>query len=132
MGRKKTTAKMLTRFFRPNLRERIEKFIRTCHTCQLIKVVPTQKAPIQFLQPERTNQIVTSDYAGPYPKTARGNQYIQVIVDSFGKTLSLIAVPDKEATTAAQTPHTQLDCMVWSTRASTHRLWKRIPQSVNG
>jgi hypothetical protein len=102
MGRKKTTAKMLTRFFRPNLRERIEKFIRTCHTCQLIKVVPTQKAPIQFLQPERTNQIVTSDYAGPYPKTSKGNQYIQVIVDSFGKTLSLIAVPDKEATTAAQ------------------------------
>ena len=102
MGRKKTTVKMLTRFFKPNLRENIENFVKTCYTCKVVKVGPTKKAPIQFLQPERTNQIITFDYAGPYPKTVRGNQCIKVIVDSFGKTLSLIAVPDKEAITAAQ------------------------------
>ena len=81
MGRKKSKAKMLTRFFRPNLRKRIENFVKTCHACQVAKMATTQKAPTQFLQPERTYQIVTSDYAGPFTKKAECNEYSQVMVD---------------------------------------------------
>ena len=72
---------MLTRFFRPNLRKRIENFVKTCHTCQVAKMATAQKAPTQFLQPERTYQIVTSDYAGSFTKKAECNEYSQVMVD---------------------------------------------------
>ena len=37
LGKRKTAAKMTERLYRPLLNERIEKFIKTCDTCQKIK-----------------------------------------------------------------------------------------------
>ena len=102
LGRKKTVKKMITRFYRPALRQETEEYIRTCHSCQIIKVTPTKRALLNFLKPEHPNQIISSDFAGPFNKTKRGNKYIQVICDCFGKTIVLAASPTKETKFAAQ------------------------------
>ncbi len=54
------------------------------------------------IKPQRTNQIIASDFAGPLNVTARGNKYIQVITDLYGKYLVLVAHPDKETRSAVK------------------------------
>ena len=55
LGRKKTLAKVLKRFYRPNLRDEILEYIKTCHKCQIIKSVKKSKAPLS--PSTRTTQI---------------------------------------------------------------------------
>lgn len=48
----------------------------------------------------RTNQIVYSDFAGTFKTTVRGNRYLMIIVDCFGKYLVSIPLPDKQTKTS--------------------------------
>ena len=103
LGRKKTTAKMLDRFYRPGLREAIKSYIRTCDVCQKVKSLnPKITAEMRILSPQYTNQMIASDFAGPFKVTARGNKYIQVITDLFSKTLLIKATTSKLAQVAAE------------------------------
>jgi transposase InsO family protein len=60
------------------------------------------KAELIPIIPTRTNQIVSTDFAGPFKTTIRGNRYLMIIVDCFGKYLVSIPLPDKETTTSAR------------------------------
>ena len=102
LGRRKTRKKVTARFYRPHLKEEIEKYIKTCHACQMVKTVPSRRAALNYLKPDRPNQIVASDFTGPFKTSKSGNKYIQVICDCFGKTLVLAASPNKETKSAAK------------------------------
>ena len=80
----------------------IDQYVRDCATCAQIKV-PTRynTTPLQPLRTSRPFEIVTMDIAGPYPHTARHNQYILVMCDHFTKWVELYAMPNQEAKTVA-------------------------------
>ncbi len=103
LGRRKTKQKTTERFYRPFLAEWVDGYIKTCETCQKIKTLAKKtRAEMQIIKTTRTNQIIASDFAGPFNRTARGNKYIQVISDLYSKYAIIIAQPNKEAITAAR------------------------------
>ena len=102
LGQRKTFRKISERFYRPNLRQAVVDYVRTCDVCQKVKASNhVHIAPLNYLLPSRTNQLVATDFAGPFKLTARGNRYVILITDCFGKTLQCQALPSKEATVAA-------------------------------
>jgi len=103
LGRKRTKHKLLERFYRPFLARDIIGYLKCCEVCQKIKTLSRKtKAEMLVMRPEATNQIIASDFAGPFNKSRRGNVYIQIITDLFSKYTLIVAQPNKEAATAAK------------------------------
>jgi len=102
LGRRKTKQKAIERFYRPFIANIVDEYIKTCDKCQKIKTL-TQitRAEMQIIKPTRTNQIIASDFAGPFIVTENGNKYIQIISDLYSKYAIIIAQPNKEAKNAA-------------------------------
>ncbi|CAF0755600.1 unnamed protein product [Brachionus calyciflorus] len=53
------------------------------------------KTELLYLTPCQTNQIVTTDFAGPFKTTIRGSKFLKIIVDHFTK--FLLFCPSKNA-----------------------------------
>ena len=103
LGQRKTLRILNERFYRPYLQKNILDYIRACDICQKIKVVGSEaRTNLQPILPERTNQLVSTDFAGPFKESEAGNKYLIVIVDCFSKFLVSVPLPNKEAKTAAQ------------------------------
>ena len=102
MGTKKTKEKLLQRFYWFNLKEEVNRYIRSCDTCARNKRrVKAPKAPIGSLVAGEPWDILATDYVGPLPVTPRGNKYILVMTDHFTKFVEVIAVPDQTAEVCA-------------------------------
>jgi hypothetical protein len=103
LGIKKTAKRILNRFYRPGLKAQIFKHVKECDSCQKIKTTqPTRKGELLFLQPERFNQIVTMDIAGPFPRSKNGNLYILIFVCAFTKFARALAIPQTNAEIIAE------------------------------
>ena len=64
-----------------------------CDTCQKIKrTEKEQKALLIVIKPQRVNQLITTDLAGPFKETVRGNKYYLVIDCHFSKFIQLYAL----------------------------------------
>lgn len=117
MGIAKTKEKILTRFYRPNLRHLIEEYVRSCDICQKVKSKPRKIEPLNPILPTRPKELVAMDIAGPLTITSRLNRYFIVIVDHFTKFADAYALQDTKATTIA-------DVLV------THMLTYGIPEKL--
>jgi len=103
LGISKTWGKVNERFYRPNLKDKIREYIKACDVCQKTKItISSPKAFIRPIFPHRINQIVATDFAGPFRETVRKNKYLLVITDLYGKWLELIPTPNKETMTASK------------------------------
>jgi transposase InsO family protein len=102
LGKRKTYRKVQERFYRPELKQEVYEYVKTYDICQKIKSTIPNRSELIPIMPTRTNELVSTDYAGPFKTTVRGNKYIIVIVDCLGKYLVRVPVPDKETTTAAR------------------------------
>ena len=97
LGRRKTYRIMAERFYRPFLGKQVEQYVRECDTCQKIKSIgQSKKASLMPIVPKRTNEYVATDLAGPFPRTVRGNRYIQVMTCLLSKYLVCRALTSKE------------------------------------
>ena len=93
---------MSQRFYRPFLGKQVDKYVQSCDVFQKIKSSGKPKrAELKVITSSRTNQIVATDYAGPFKATVRGNNYLMIINDSFSKYLVCRPTTDKETTTVA-------------------------------
>ncbi|RNA22772.1 retrovirus-related pol poly from transposon, partial [Brachionus plicatilis] len=71
----------------------IMRCVKCCDVCQKIKLTqPARHAELIYLTPCRPNQLITTDLAGPFPVTQRGNKYLQVIVDHLTKLIQIHAL----------------------------------------
>jgi len=102
LGRNKTTAKIMERFYRPFLRQQIKKAVKECEICQKVKnTTRPHKGELHFLTPGRPNELLTVDIAGPFRKTKNLNKYLLVIICHFSKFCEFIAMKDITAKTVA-------------------------------
>jgi transposase InsO family protein len=103
LGRKRTKHKALERFYRPGLATAIAKYVNQCPECQKSKTSRKKtRAEMLVMKPTYTNQIIASDFAGPFNLSRRNNRYIQIVTDLFSKYTIIIAQPNKETKTAAK------------------------------
>jgi hypothetical protein len=101
LGRRKTLSKITSRFYRPFIKKDVKNFIKECDSCQKIKeYIHKHNANLLFLTPSRPNQLVTTDFAGPFKVTVRGNVHI-IIICHFTSFLQLYGIQNTQATTAA-------------------------------
>ena len=93
---------MTERFYRPFLGKEIETYVRSCDTCQKVKSSGNpNRAELNIILPQRTNEMVVTDMAGPFKTTVRGNNYLQIIADSFSKYLVCRPTRNKASMTVA-------------------------------
>ncbi|RNA25784.1 Retrovirus-related Pol poly from transposon, partial [Brachionus plicatilis] len=86
LGRNKTTAKIMERFYRPFLRQEIKKLVKECEVCQKVQnTTRPHKGELHFLTPCRPNELITVDIAEPFKKTAMQNDiYIRRVTSEYG------------------------------------------------
>ena len=81
----------------------VKRFIRQCPTCQKNRTIPfngvteaytlsTYEGPLRHL---------SMDVVGPFPADVDGNQYVLVIIDRFSRFVTLWAMKDQTAASAA-------------------------------
>ncbi|CAF0816903.1 unnamed protein product [Brachionus calyciflorus] len=82
---KKTIDKIRSRFYRPYLQTAIKKIIRECEVCQKSNV----------------NELITTDIAGQFQETKRGNKYFQIINYHCSKVAKFCQTNNNQAETVA-------------------------------
>ena len=82
LGVEKTKDRILQRFFWPGIHKEVENYCRSCPECQLVAPQPSFRNPLIPLPIiEVPFERIRLDIVGPLPKSARGHQYILVLVD---------------------------------------------------
>ena len=81
----------------------VARFIRACSNCQRNKKGSVPKAAMGRLpSPKEPFELVSMDTIGDFPRTARGNRYILVLVDHATRFPAAKAVPKKSAAQVRQ------------------------------
>ena len=82
LGKRKTTQRVMARFYWPTLYRDIAEFCRSCQACQLDSAKRSKKAPLIPLpiisEPFRR---IAMDIVGPLPKSRSGKRFILVVCD---------------------------------------------------
>lgn len=103
LGIRKTVEKILQNHYWYNLRDDVKVWVRQCDICAANK--PPSRKPKGTLGDMRTGapfDRLGIDIMGPLPLSYKGNQYIQVITDTFTKWVEILPVPDQTAHTSAK------------------------------
>ena len=81
----------------------ISAHIKSFVQCQLRKRSNFKRVPLQPLTTSGIpNERIHVDFFGPLKTSEHGKKYILCITDAFTKYADVIAIPNKEATTVAQ------------------------------
>ena len=102
LGIKKTTDRVMSRFFWCGLRRDVEHWCRQCDVCASRKKpnkIP--RAPMKTYKVGAPMERIAIDVMGPLPTTDKGNKYILVISDYFTKLTEAYPMPNQEAETVA-------------------------------
>lgn len=100
MGLARTLHRAQQRFYWPNMRKTIERYVATCTQCQRYKNPTTAAAgrlqPVD--PPRRPFQQVGIDLLGPFPRSSHRNRWIIVCVDYLSRYAETAALPSATAT----------------------------------
>jgi transposase InsO family protein len=83
------------------MREDVEKFVKSCATCQKSKPAHAIDPPASIL-PLEPFASVSVDTIGPLPVDDGGNCYIVAVIDDFSRFVEVRAAPDATAHSAAR------------------------------
>jgi hypothetical protein len=111
-GFAKTKEAVKSRYFWFNWQKDVKHWCNSCETCLRRKcpTVPDRQPTGQLPAPRRPFQWWHMDFAGPLPKTTRGNKYIFALTDPFTKWPEAFAVPDQSAQTTAEVVYREIVC----------------------
>lgn len=98
LGKFKTIRKVRQSYYWPAMDISIANYVKNCQVCRETKPINHILTPPagQFVQAKRPWRIVSTDIAGPYPMTKKGNRYLLVAYDVFSK--FIIVKPVKNVT----------------------------------
>ena len=104
LGVDKTLAKVRDRFYWPTMFNDVNRYCKTCHSCQGRKdPVKTLSAPLQNMPvPSRPFEFISVDHTGPLPLSLSGNRYILVISCLFTKWVECVPVRSMKADLTAE------------------------------
>ena len=83
LGADITYTRIQKRFYWPNMYKFIQKYVKSCHTCQMVK--SNNEKPFGLMRistPTLPWEKVSIDLIGPFPKSRLGNEFGLVIIDT--------------------------------------------------
>lgn len=87
----------------PMMRRDVKKFISECPTCQALRrLAPSIKALPYVTAAPAPMERISIDTMGPYTKSARGYEYILVVIDNFSRFVELYPITTVGAQEAAE------------------------------
>ncbi|KAL7291695.1 hypothetical protein TKK_0014485 [Trichogramma kaykai] len=99
-GRHKTYERIALRYHWPSLHRDVTRYVKACQICQQCKVQQLLPAGLMGRRPfKKPWSVVAGDVMGPFPRTARGNEYILVFVDEFTRWVEVIPIRKANAQT---------------------------------
>jgi hypothetical protein len=100
-GVEKTMAVLQKYFYWPNLRQDVEKYIKSCTACAIAKPTIKKQGLYTLLPPHsRPWESISMDYMSGLPYTKHGNDCVFVVVDQFLK-MSIMMACKKNITVEA-------------------------------
>lgn len=82
LGVEKTLERIKARFYWPGIKKAVEEYCRSCPECQQVAPRPHHRDPLVPLPIIAVPfSRIGMDLVGPLPKSARGHQYILVVLD---------------------------------------------------
>ena len=104
----KVTLGLLQRFYWwIVMAESVRWWVRRCYTCQARKsTMQTVRWPLVSLPlPSRPGQMFSFDLLGPFPITAKGNEYVFLVVDLLSRHAEAYAITKREKTRKVVPPN---------------------------
>ncbi|KAL7295102.1 hypothetical protein TKK_0011570 [Trichogramma kaykai] len=99
-GRHKTYERITLRYHWPSLHRDVTRYVKACQICQQCKVQQLLPAGLMGRRPfTKPWSVVAGDVMRPFPRTARGNEYILVFVDEFTRWVEVIPIRKANAQT---------------------------------
>jgi hypothetical protein len=86
----------------PGMIKDVNKYVNSCHTCQINKGERENKSVRPMSLPTRPWSHIAIDHVGPFPMSNHGHKYILVIIDRFTRYAEAVAVTDVSAKTTAE------------------------------
>jgi hypothetical protein len=103
LGRRKTTNRLLQRFFWPGISKDVAVHCQTCMQCQRTARVSRNKAPLMPLPViEEPFKRIAMDIVGPVQKSSQGNRFILTVMDYATKFPEAIPLRRVDAVTVAE------------------------------
>ncbi|GAQ83945.1 hypothetical protein KFL_001690230, partial [Klebsormidium nitens] len=102
-GVKKTGSLLSPHYWWVGLAADVQRVVRRCEACDRVRAAFNAVNPV--LQPLPIKGLFYRwglDFAGPLPKSSRGNQFVLVMVEHFSKHVVFVPTADKEAQTVAE------------------------------
>lgn len=82
LGNRRTTSRLLRRFFWPGIHRDVAAACRSCPACQKAARKPSTKAPLHPLPViSEPFERVAIDIVGPLPRTKHGNKFLLTLID---------------------------------------------------
>ena len=95
---KKTTQRILQRFYWPTIHHDVAEYCHTCEVCQKVTRHKIRRAPMILLPVvEEPFSRIAMDIVGPLPKSRSGKRYILVICDYATRYPEAIALRSTDA-----------------------------------
>lgn len=98
-GQFKTLRKLQERYYWPQMSDDVRKYCLGCDVCKRVKYPNSNRQPLMGRQKLASLpwQVVSVDFAGPFPRSKNGNTMLLVVTDWFSK--FVVIQPMKEAKT---------------------------------
>ena len=101
-GIQRTYKRLRKYYYFPKMLGMIERFIKSCESCQKNKVSPVTKMPMMITtSSSKPFERVFLDIVGPLISSYRQNKYILTVMDDLTKYAIAIPIPNQEAGTIA-------------------------------
>jgi hypothetical protein len=102
-GVRRTAALVLLAHWWHGLQADVTRVVSGCKECSRVRAAfgSAQPAELHSLPIMGMFYRWGVDLCGPFPRTARGNQYIMVAVEHYSKHIEAVPIPDKRASTTA-------------------------------
>ena len=102
-GRRKTTERILKRFFWPGVCKEVRALCRSCPKCQKTAVIQKNRAPLKPLPIIDVPFLrIAMDIVGPLVRTDKGNRYVLVVMDYATRWPEAVALKSVDSETVAR------------------------------
>lgn len=89
-GPAKCREKLMECCYFPQAAKRIQRVLRICKSCQMMKPsTTTQQSRRYAIIPRKVNEVLATDLFGPLIMSKRRNRYVLVVIDLFSKFISV-------------------------------------------